>query len=125
MWTSIRTVASVDMDRGSGMAARIAARFIPFMRRPVTCSACGRMRAEVTHMIAGPHVYLCDGCVEEAARQLSLRQPPREGVRCRFCRQLRSNDEATSVGSATVCVDCLGVMEGILAEAEQASRPDT
>jgi formylmethanofuran dehydrogenase subunit E len=99
--------------------------------RIVRCNGCGRLEAEVTHMIAGPHVYMCDRCVVQAARQLTPRRlltprrPPVDAVRCRFCHQPRSKDEATSVGSATVCVDCLGVMEGVLAEADQASRPAT
>jgi hypothetical protein len=82
-------------------------------------------------MITGPNVYMCDRCVAQAARQLTprrkltTRRPPVDAVRCRFCHQLRSKDEATSVGSATVCVDCLGVIEGVLAEAEQGSRPAT
>ena len=97
----------------------------------VRCNGCGRLKDEVPYMIAGPNVYMCDRCVAQAARQLTprrpltARRPPVDAVRCRFCRQLRSKDEATSVGSATVCVDCLGLMEGILAEAEQASRPAT
>ena len=99
--------------------------------RIIRCNGCSRLKDEVTYMIAGPHVHMCDRCVAQAARQLTPRQPVTPGrppvgaVRCRFCRQLRSKDEATSVGSATVCVDCLGVMEGVLAEAEQASRPAT
>ena len=103
----------------------------------VRCNGCGRLKDEVPYMISGPHVYMCDRCVAQAARQLrprrqltsrrplTPRRPPVDAVRCRFCHQLRSKDEATSVGSATVCVDCLGVMEGVLAEAEQASRPAT
>ena len=70
-------------------------------------------------MVAGPHVYLCGGCVEQAARQLSLRQPSPEGVRCRVCRQLRAKDAMTAVGSVTVCADCLGLMESTLAEAHR------
>ena len=97
--------------------------------RIVRCNGCGRLKDEVTYMIAGAHVYMCDRCVAQAARSLTALRPVTQrrssvdAVRCRFCGQLRSNDETTSVGSATVCVDCLGVMEGILAEAEQASRP--
>jgi hypothetical protein len=103
----------------------------------VRCNGCGRLKDEVTCMIAGPHVYMCEHCVAQAARQLTPRRPltphrpltagraSLDAIRCRFCGQLRSKDEATSVSSATVCVDCLGVMEGILAEAEQASRPAT
>jgi hypothetical protein len=99
--------------------------------RIVRCDGCGRLKGEVMYMIAGPHVYMCDRCVAQAARQLTPRRPlkrrlpPVDAVRCRICRQLRSKDEATSVGSATVCVDCLGVMEGVVAEAVQASRPAT
>jgi len=103
--------------------------------RIVRCNGCGRLKDEVTYMIAGPHVYMCDRCVAQAARQLTPRRPltPRQpltpgqpqvdAVRCRFCHLLRSKDEATSVASVNVCVDCLGLMEGVLAEAEQASRP--
>ena len=81
------------------------------------------MKTEVAHMVAGPHVYICDGCVEQAARQLSLRQPPPEGVCCRFCRQLRAKVAVTAVGSVTVCADCLGLMESILAEARRDLDP--
>jgi hypothetical protein len=76
-------------------------------------------------MIAGPRVYICAACVGQAARQLSLRHQPSEGACCRFCRQLRANDAVTTVGSVTVCADCLGLMETILAEAASASRPAT
>jgi hypothetical protein len=74
-------------------------------------------------MIASPHVYLCDGCVEQAARQLSLRQPPPQEARCRVCRQPRANVAVTTVGSVTVCADCLGLMESILAEAHRDLDP--
>jgi len=110
------------MQRDSEIARRIAARFGPALRT-VACSACGRMKAEVAHMIAGPHVYICDACVQQAARQLSLRQPPLEGVRCRFCRQRRAQDALTVVGTVTVCADCLGLMESILAEAHRDLDP--
>jgi len=110
------------MQRDSEMAGRIAARFTPALRA-VTCSACGRMKAEVTQMVAGPHVYLCDGCVAQAARQLSLRQPPPERVRCRFCRQLHAEVALTAVGSVTVCADCVGLMESILTEAHRDLEP--
>ena len=99
--------------------------------RIVRCNGCRRLKDEVTYMIAGTHVYMCDHCIAQAARQLTPRRPltpgrpPVDAVRCRFCRQLRSKDKTTSVGSATVCVDCLGVMVGVLTEAEQASRPAT
>ena len=113
------------MHRDSGSAQRIADRFGPGLRRKVACSACGRLKAEVTHMIAGPNVYICDGCVGQAARQLSARQSPPDGVRCHFCSRGRAPDALTVVGGVALCADCLGLMETILAEAAQSPPPAT
>jgi ATP-dependent protease Clp ATPase subunit len=106
------------MQRNPGVARRIAAPI-----RTVTCSACGRFKAEVAHMIAGTNVYLCDSCVEQAARQLAARMPAPDAARCRFCRQMRAKVAVTAVGSVTVCADCLGLMESILAEARRDLDP--
>ena len=113
------------MRRASGIARRIAARFVPALRQTVRCGGCGRSKVEVIHMVAGPRVYLCDRCVQQAAQQLTPRRPPPDAVRCRFCRQLRANDQVTGVGMVTLCADCLGLMETIMAEAAQRSRPAT
>jgi hypothetical protein len=74
--------------------------------RIVRCNGFGRLKTEATSVIAGTHVHICDRCVAQAAFQLTPRRPltpgrpPVDAVRRRFCRQLRSKDEATSVGSA-------------------------
>ena len=91
-------------------------------RRIVRCNGCRRLKDEVTYMIAGPNVYLCEHCVAQAARQLAPRSlAPRrlapDAVRCRFCYQRRATGEVTTVGSVIVCADCLGTMTSILAEA--------
>jgi hypothetical protein len=96
----------------------------------VRCSGCGRLKDEVMYMIAGPHVYMCDHCVAQAARQLAPGRltpgrPAPDAVRCRFCHQRRATGELTTVGSVIVCADCLGIMTSILAEATQPSRPAT
>ena len=113
------------MQRASGIVGRIAAHFAPVLRRTVNCGACGRSNVDVTHMVAGPNVYLCDRCIEQAARQLTPRKPAPDAVRCQFCRQHRAKDEVTAVGGVAVCADCLGLMETILAKAAQSSRPAT
>src|SRR5690554_1480759 len=33
----------------------------------VTCSFCGRKSQEVSSMVAGPEVYICNHCVEDAS----------------------------------------------------------
>ena len=106
------------MQRNPSVARRIAAPI-----RTVTCCVCGRFKAEVAHMVAGTNVYLCDRCVEQAARQLAAPIPAPDAARCRFCRQLRAKVAVTAVGSVTVCADCLGLMESILAEARRGLDP--
>jgi ATP-dependent Clp protease ATP-binding subunit ClpX len=32
-------------------------------RKPMTCSFCGRDEHQVTKLIAGPSVFICDTCV--------------------------------------------------------------
>ena len=112
------------MGRFATLAWRTAARFVPALRHTVRCSACGREKAGVVHMVAGPGVYLCNYCVEQAATQLAARRPPPDAKRCRFCRQLRATGDVTTVGNVLLCADCLGLMETILAEAAQRSRPE-
>src|SRR4051812_25274030 len=98
----------------------------------VHCSSCGRSKTDVSHIIAGPNVYLCEPCVREAARQLAPRRlapgrpaSRRDEERCRFCHQRRATGEVTTVGTVIVCADCLGTMTSILAEAIEPSRPAT
>jgi ClpX C4-type zinc finger len=98
--------------------------------RIVRCNGCRRLKDEVSYMIAGPNVHLCEHCVAQAALQLAPhRLAPRrlapDAVRCRFCHQRRAAGEVTTVGSAIVCADCLGTMTSILAEATPPSRPAT
>jgi ATP-dependent Clp protease ATP-binding subunit ClpX len=38
---------------------------MPFRRR-LACSFCGKGADEVAKLVAGPHVYICDGCVDFA-----------------------------------------------------------
>lgn len=113
------------MQRASGIARSIVARFVPTLARTVNCSACNRARAEVAQMVSGPHVYICDRCIAQATRQLAPHKPAPDAVRCRFCRQLRAKDAVTAVGSVILCADCLGLMGSILDEANRASRPAT
>ena len=40
-----------------------------FKRRKLHCSFCGKKETEVAKLVAGPRVYICDGCVA-LARQI-------------------------------------------------------
>jgi ATP-dependent protease Clp ATPase subunit len=39
-----------------------------FKLKRLRCSFCGKSDAEVLKLVAGPRVYICDGCVEVASR---------------------------------------------------------
>jgi len=42
-----------------------------FKRNRLTCSFCGKGAAEVSKLVAGPRVFICDSCVAEASRIMS------------------------------------------------------
>jgi ATP-dependent Clp protease ATP-binding subunit ClpX len=42
-----------------------------FNRSRLACSFCGKSAAEVSKLVAGPRVYICDACVATAARIMS------------------------------------------------------
>jgi ATP-dependent Clp protease ATP-binding subunit ClpX len=39
-----------------------------FLRSKLACSFCGKRAAEVSKLVAGPRVFICDTCVAEANR---------------------------------------------------------
>ncbi len=94
-----------------------AARFVPRLTTVVQCSACGRTRSESVRLISGPGLYFCYDCFQTAAGQLAPRALPADAVACGFCGQCRPPADVTSVGSVTVCANCLSVMQHIFAEA--------
>jgi ATP-dependent protease Clp ATPase subunit len=39
-----------------------------FRSKALACSFCGKSAAQVSKLVAGPKVYICDACVAEASR---------------------------------------------------------
>ena len=42
-----------------------------FMKTRLACSFCGKNASEVSKLVAGPKVYICDLCVATASRIMS------------------------------------------------------
>jgi hypothetical protein len=86
-------------------------------RRPARpdaiCTWCERPPSEVAQLIAGPKVYICNGCVAAAERALTK---PGSGTRsrCSFCRKRGSESNPVVSGRAHVCGECLAVCREIL-----------
>jgi hypothetical protein len=110
------------MGNVARIATRAARRFIRALPQRVNCDGCGQPNGPKTRIVSGPGVYMCADCFHRAASQLAPRRAPPNAVRCRFCRQLRSETDVTAVGSVTVCADCLGSMESVHNAAGQTSR---
>jgi ClpX C4-type zinc finger len=105
----------------------------------LACTFCGRTQREVRKLIAGPGVYICDGCVELAEDVAStgtaagtplgavhavLEQDRQE--RCTFCG--KSRDQVTGLaamaadpagegsGSAAICTECISLCTELIIE---------
>jgi len=105
----------------------------------IACTFCGKSQDEVRKLIAGPGVYICDGCVGVAEKVLgsgraagtalgdiTVVPEQRSGVQCSFCGKNRGQVAAVAVmpevtvdrtsTSAAVCSECLALCDEIIAE---------
>lgn len=91
-------------------------------RDPV-CTWCGRSPSEVSKLIAGPNVFICDACVKAAERAMSGAESGGSGLatarpdtrpRCGFCRKRANGNRKLVTGAASVCSECLTVCREIL-----------
>jgi kynureninase len=99
----------------------------------LSCSFCGQTRWEVSKIVAGPDVYVCDGCVAQAASVLGPGGPattgtgvmarldsPARGQRCSFCGQPYHRVAGLAAArDARICAECIELCEEIFAQ-EQA-----
>ena len=85
-------------------------------RRPArpdaVCTWCDRPPSEVSKLIAGPKVYICDACVESAERAREAAATTRH--RCSFCRKRATESNPVVTGRANICSECLAVCREIL-----------
>jgi hypothetical protein len=121
---------------GGGLAARMLADLgvgYEHLRRrldraALACSFCGRSGLEAVHLIAGPNVYVCEHCVDEASRLVSDDSPGWSGgslsiadedqtTTCSFCGKRRAGGTRMISGpGARICTDCLILCREIEAE---------
>ena len=105
----------------------------------LACTFCGKLQNEVRKLIAGPGVYICDGCIDLVLEVITsgrsgrtafgaLENVPEEqsGVRCNFCGKDRGEVERVAImpevavertsSSAAICSECIGLCGEILTE---------
>lgn len=103
----------------------------PAMRRwgKVRCSFCNTSQREISHIIAGPGVYICSACVPVAQgvastgtaapgpRSLTMRPATDEPHACQFCGKRVPNVAAmVKGGRARICNECIALCGEILEE---------
>jgi hypothetical protein len=102
------------------------------IRPDAVCTWCGRPPSEVAKLVAGPNVFICDGCVASAEQTATGRvgagpfaPMQKSGVvvalpavrrrRCAFCGKGPGKDRALATSPAGhVCSDCVRVCREIL-----------
>ena len=95
----------------------------------LACSFCGQTRWQVSKIVAGPDVYICDECVAQAASVLSPGGPASDGAaamtrlahargqRCSFCGQpFHRVAGLAAARDARICTECIELCEEIFAE---------
>ena len=92
----------------------------------LACTFCKRSQNEISKLIAGPEIFICDRCVAGAERVMAdslnptcagFLVPVEEGsrARCSFCRKGRTDNRKLLTGSAgNICSECLGVCRQVL-----------
>lgn len=92
--------------------------------RDAVCTWCDRPPSEVEKLVAGPNVYICDGCVAAVGRvergtgkatgPLKLARIGSRD-RCSFCRKRASETRELVTGPAAhICADCLRITRDIM-----------
>ena len=90
--------------------------------RDLVCTWCDRPSSEVTKLIAGPKVFICESCIEAAERAIGgspgaglKRATAKPAGRCAFCRRRGGRQRPIIVGpAADICGDCLRICREIL-----------
>ena len=85
------------------------------------CTFCERPPSEVEKLVAGPNVFICDGCVAAAERALAGRGPAGgmrragTGARCSFCGGIKRGTRAIVASDAgRICDECLRTCRRII-----------
>jgi ATP-dependent protease Clp ATPase subunit len=96
-------------------------------RRPsdVKCSFCSKPHDQVRKLIAGPLVYICDGCVAICMEIIREELPDTEDAAvCSLCaRTIGSSDRLQVPGRGTLCAVCANsVIDAALKAAGAAAK---
>jgi ATP-dependent protease Clp ATPase subunit len=110
---------------------------VPDSGNLLSCSFCGKSQKQVIKLIAGPHAYICDGCVSRTHAVIA--EPGRTACtpiatiqrvsdeagaeQCSFCGKRRHQVAAmASAGDRRICDECLELCDEILSDEPPRDR---
>jgi ribosomal protein L37AE/L43A len=92
---------------------------------PRECSFCGKSAKEVSKLVAGPGIYICDSCIHAAAGLFATatdegappfeRLPVTSQKRCSFCGKRKRDLRRVSANMHQICESCTDLAEEIAA----------
>ena len=101
------------------------------------CSFCDKSQRDVKKLIAGPHVQICDECVNICLDVISEGtvledgqnppigrgwSPPRVVLLCALCRCSTPHEHSLHVHNrGVICAGCIGAVQAALAERDEPS----
>jgi hypothetical protein len=104
------------------LARQILRALVPWARKPLRCTGCGRTREEVAHLVSGPDVYICESCTREAATRLETDLPLKPFTRrCSFCGKIAHIAPLGIDAGHAVCGECTALIVEIIGEARAAA----
>jgi len=94
------------------------------MKRDIICTFCGRPPSEVSKLLAGPNVYICDSCLQQANKTLRgtaqvaafAVASRRSSSKCSFCGKRGPDRQVVTTAEANICNECLGICQQIIDE---------
>jgi len=103
---SHQRVAQIVADAGGSWWGKVWRTRRP--KRDAVCTFCDKPPSELAKLLAGPDVYICDGCVSRA--QKGSAEATRR-MKCSFC---GLSGRGYAEKNASICVECLRVSREIL-----------
>jgi hypothetical protein len=98
------------------------------LKTNLICTFCKRPQNQISKLIAGPNVFICDQCVAVAGKSITGSKASgssrlfilvKEGsrARCSFCSKSRTADRLVFASSAgNICGECLDVCRQVLVD---------
>ncbi|MEO8184144.1 MAG: ClpX C4-type zinc finger protein [Deltaproteobacteria bacterium] len=86
------------------------------------CTFCGRPPLEVSKLLAGPNIFICDTCVAGGEQAISGATPnagwsvsQAAKARCSFCTRRASRQRSVaSAAGASICRECIALCDKIM-----------